>query len=148
MSWRSLCIVLSQDSLLELFLWINRVSESLRWWGNSFNSHWRTWCRIEEKQKERKWKVAGLNDILTEVWKTRKCDDILLWLGNTVYKHISIEKWTKGCILFFLKKGYFRISKNYKGITVTLITANVYNVLLLNHIQPEIENILRKIRMT
>ena len=31
-------------------------------------------------------KVAGLDEIPPEIWKTKKFDDILLWLCNTVYK--------------------------------------------------------------
>ena len=44
----------------------------------------------------------------------------------------------------FLKKGDLRITKNYKGITVTVIAAKVYNYLLFNCIQLEIEKILRE----
>ena len=45
------------------------------------------------------------------------------------------------CILLFLKKGDLRITKNYRGITLTVIAAKVYNALLLNHALPEIEKI-------
>ena len=55
-----------------------------------------------------------------------------------------IERWTKSCILPFLKKGDLGITKNYRGITLNSIVAKVYNALLLNYIQPEIEKILRK----
>ena len=43
-------------------------------------------------------------------------------------------------------KGNLGITKNYKGRTLTAITVKVYNALLLNHIQPEVEKILRKTR--
>ena len=42
------------------------------------------------------------------------------------------------------KKGDLGTTKNYSGITLTAIAAQVYNTLLLNDIQPEIEKILRK----
>ena len=61
-----------------------------------------------------------------------------------MYKQNTIKKWTKGCILPFPKKGNLRIIKNYKGITLTAITPNIYNALLLNHIQLDIEKILTK----
>ena len=48
----------------------------------------------------------------------------------------------KGCILPSHKKGDLSITKKSRGITV--IIAKIYNVLLLNHIQPEIEEIFRK----
>ena len=45
-------------------------------------------------------KVAG-----SEVWKTRKFDDLLLRYCNAVYNQYVIERWTKGRILPFPKKG-------------------------------------------
>ena len=50
----------------------------------------------------------------------------------------------KGCILPFLKKGNLGLAKNYQGITLTSIVAKIYNALLHNHIEPKIDNILRK----
>ena len=55
-----------------------------------------------------------------------------------------IERWTKGCILLFPKKGNLAIAKNYWGITINSIAAKIYNALLLNCIKPEIDKILRK----
>ena len=49
-------------------------------------------------------------------------------------------------ILPFSKKGDLRLAKNYWGITLTSIAAKIYNVLLHNRIEPEIDNILRKNR--
>ena len=50
----------------------------------------------------------------------------------------------KGCILPFPKKGDLELAKNYGGITLTSIAAKIYNALLQNHIEPKIDNILRK----
>ena len=50
----------------------------------------------------------------------------------------------KGCILPFPKKGDIRLTKNYRGITLTSIAAKIYNALLRNRIEPKIDNILRK----
>ena len=50
----------------------------------------------------------------------------------------------KGCILPFPKKGDLGLAKNYRGITLTSIAAKIYNALLLNRIEPKIDNILRK----
>ena len=44
----------------------------------------------------------------------------------------------------FPKKGYLRLAKNYRGITLTSIAAKIYNALLQNRIEPKIDNILRK----
>ena len=62
-------------------------------------------------------KAAGLDEIPPEVWKTRQFDDILLRHCNAVYNQNPIDRWTKGCILPFPKKGDLGLAKNYRGIT-------------------------------
>ena len=89
-------------------------------------------------------KAAGLDEIPPEVWKTRQFDDILLRHCNTVYNQNPIDRWMKGCILPFPKKGDLGLAKNYRGITLTSIAAKIYNALLRNRIEPKIDNILRK----
>ena len=44
----------------------------------------------------------------------------------------------------FTHKGNLRITKNFRGIALTDITAKVYNALLLNLIRPEVEKTLEK----
>ena len=89
-------------------------------------------------------KAAGLDEIPPEVWKTRQFDDILLRQYNAVYSQNRTERWMKGCILPFPKKGDLGLAKNYGGITLTSIAAKIYNALLRNRIEPKIHNILRK----
>ena len=89
-------------------------------------------------------KAAGLDEIPPEVWKTRQFDDILLRHCNAVYNQNPIDRWMKGCILPFPKKGDLGLAKNYRGITLTPIAAKIYNALLRNRIEPKIDNILRK----
>ena len=79
-----------------------------------------------------------------EVWKTREFDDILFRHCNAIYNQNTIDRWTKGWILLFPKKGDLGIAKNYPGITLSFIAAKIYNALLHNHIEPKIEKILRK----
>ena len=50
-------------------------------------------------------KAAGLDEIPPEVWKTREFYDILLRLCNAVYNQNLIDRWMKGCIFLFPKKG-------------------------------------------
>ena len=88
-------------------------------------------------------KIKNRN-IPPEVWKTRKFKDILLRYFNAIDNQNTIDRWKKGCILPFPKKGDLGIAKNYQVITLTSIAINIYNVLLLNCIEPEIEKILRK----
>ena len=89
-------------------------------------------------------KAAGLDEIPPEVWKTRQFDDILLRHCNAVYNQKPIDRWMKGCILPFPKKGDLRLAKNCRGITLTSIAAKIYNAVLQNRIEPKIDNILRK----
>ena len=89
-------------------------------------------------------KAAGLDEISPEVWKTRQFDDILLRHCNAVYNQNPIDRWMKGCIFPFPKKGDLGLAKNYRGITLTSIAAKIYNVLLRNRIEPKIDNILWK----
>ena len=63
---------------------------------------------------------------------------------NAIYNQNPIDRWMKGCILPFPKKGNLGLAKNYRGITLTSIAAKIYNALLNNCIEPKIENILRK----
>ena len=89
-------------------------------------------------------KAAGLDEIPSEVCKTRQFDDILLWHCNAVYNQNPIDRRVKGCILPFPKKDDLGLAKNYRGITLTSITVKIYNVQLRNRIEPKIDNILRK----
>ena len=87
-------------------------------------------------------KDAALDEIAPEVWKTGKFNDVLLQYYSAMYNQNTIEGWTKDYILLFPKKGDTGITKNYRGITLISIVVKVYNVLLLNCIQSEIEEIL------
>ena len=89
-------------------------------------------------------KAAGLDEIPTEVWKTREFDDILLRHCYAVDSQNTIDRWTKGCILPFSKKGDLGIAKNNRGITLAPIAVEIYNALLRNCIEPKIEKIPRK----
>ena len=79
---------------------------------------------VPAKIKNRK--AASLDKILPEVWKTRKFEDILLQYCNAVYYLNIIDRWEKGCILSFPKKGDHRIAKNYRDVTLTSIVAKIY----------------------
>ena len=89
-------------------------------------------------------KAAGLDGIPSEVWKTGKFNDLVLYYCNEICKGNVIQSWTEGCILPFPKKGDLGQTSNYRGITLTSIAAKIYNSLLLNRIQPEMEKILRR----
>ena len=46
--------------------------------------------------------------------------------------------------MHFPKKGWYQISQNYRGITLTYIAAKIYNALFRNRIKLKIDIILRK----
>ena len=56
-------------------------------------------------------KAAGLDEIPPEVWKTRQFDDIMLRHCNAVYNQNPTDRWMKGCILPFPKKGDLGLAK-------------------------------------
>lgn len=96
------------------------------------------------KKQMKSGKACGLDNIPAEVWLTGDFDDELLDFCNKVYQLNPIDRWTEGCILPFPKKGDLGLTTNYRGITLTAISAKVYNLLLLNRIRPKLEKILRK----
>ena len=88
-------------------------------------------------------KAAGLDEIPPKVGKTMEFDVIVLQHCNAVYNKNTIDRWTKGCILPFPKRGDLGIAKNYRGITLISIAVKIYNALLCNPIEPSIENLGR-----
>ncbi len=89
-------------------------------------------------------KATGLHEIPPEAWKTRQFDDILLRHCNAAYDLNPIDRWMKGCILPFPKKGDLGLAKNYRDITLTSIAAKIYHAQLRNRIEPKIDYILTK----
>ena len=65
---------------------------------------------VHRKIKNRK--AAELDENPPEVWETSQFDDILLQLCNAVYNQNLIDRWMKGCILPFAKKGDLGLAKN------------------------------------
>ena len=70
-------------------------------------------------------KAAGLDEIPPEVWKTRQFDDILLRHYNAVYNQNPIDRWMKGYILPFPKKGDLGLTKNYRGVRAKNLQATL-----------------------
>ena len=75
--------------------------------------------------------------------KYRRQWNSIIFCFDNVTQYISRTQWTRDCILPFPKKGDLGIAKNYRGITLTSIAANIYNALLRNRIEPKIEKILK-----
>ena len=84
-----------------------------------------------------------MDEIPAEVLKIDDVKECLLESCNRIYFQEPIVSWTNGCILPFPNKGDLSITTNYREITLTEIAANIYNLMLLNRIRPEIDPILR-----
>ena len=57
-------------------------------------------------------KATGLDEILPEIWKTRKFGDLLLCYGNTVYPEHNRDG-QKAASSFSTQESNFGIAKNY-----------------------------------
>ena len=89
-------------------------------------------------------KSCRLDEIPVEVWNIKSFKEILLVFCNKVYTQDKIDIWNNGYIKPFPKKGDLSLTKNYRGITLTCISATIYNLMLLNKIIPLIDTLLRK----
>ena len=78
-----------------------------------------------ELRKIKNRKAVRLGEIPPEVWKTRNFNDILLGHCNAVYNPNPMDRWMKGCIFPFPKKGDLGLAKNYRGITLTSISVKI-----------------------
>ena len=76
-------------------------------------------------------KLQGLRDFPR---MTRQFDDILLRHCNAVYNKNPIDRWMKGYILPFPKKGDLGLAKNYRGLPLTSIADKIYHALLRNRV--------------
>ena len=94
--------------------------------------------------KIKNWKAAGLDEIPPEEWKTRKFDDMLLRYCNAFYNQNTKERCTKSYILPFFQERWQQNCQELKGIILIPIVVKIYNALLLNRIEPEMEKILWK----
>ena len=88
-------------------------------------------------------KLQAYTEYSLKFRRQKKIDYILL-LCTAVYKENTIEKFIKGCILSFSKKGNLGIIKNCRSITLKARSASIFNALLVSRIRPEIKKILRK----
>ncbi len=88
-------------------------------------------------------KAAGLDDIPTEVWKSRILDAELLDFCNRTLNGDKPEFWSTSGIVPVPKKGDLSNPTNYRGISLTPIAAKIYNKMILNRIRPYIDPMLR-----
>ena len=89
-------------------------------------------------------KAAGLDEITPEVWKTRQFDDILLRQCNAVYNQNPIDRWMKGCIRPFPKKGWPQISQELLRYNTYIHSSQNLQCPTTKPYRTQNDNILRK----
>jgi len=88
-------------------------------------------------------KATGCDNIPAEVWKSGALNQHLLDICNMALHGDKPSEWSRSVILPFPKKGDLGLASNYRGISLTCISAKIYNKLLLYRIRPHIEPLLR-----
>jgi len=88
-------------------------------------------------------KATGIDNIPIEVWKSESLMLPLLNVCNKVLHGDKPKIWSQSTIVPIPKKGDISDVKNYRGISLTVIAAKVYNKMLLERIQPHIQRVLR-----
>ena len=88
-------------------------------------------------------KASGLDNIPIEVWKTEALDNQLLEVCNRTLNGDRAEIWVKSKILPLPKKGDLSVPENYRGITLTVVAAKIYNKMLLERIRTSLDPLLR-----
>ena len=88
-------------------------------------------------------KAPGLDNIPIEVWKTDAITEPLLDVCNKTLNGDKASIWVRSGIVPFPKKGDLGNTENYRGISLTVTSAKIYNKMLLHRIRPHIEPLLR-----
>ena len=90
-------------------------------------------------------KLPGLDNIPGLIWKDSTFHDLLLHICNYTLLHLNPPSaWRKTGIIPPTKKGDLTLPSNYRGISLSAIASKIYNKLLLRHIVPEVDPLLRK----
>ena len=83
-------------------------------------------------------KVHGLDNIPIEVWKTGALGQQLLDICNKTFNGDRPKIWLKSGIIPLPKKGDLVDTGNYRGISLTVTAAKIYNKILLDRMRPHL----------
>lgn len=88
-------------------------------------------------------KAAGIDSIEAEMLKA--ATTVLVDLFRTIWESdTNPSDWAKGLIVKLPKKGNLQICDNWRGITLLSIPSKIFCRVLLQHIEPVIDNKLRE----
>uniref|UniRef100_A0A8C4N498 Reverse transcriptase n=1 Tax=Eptatretus burgeri TaxID=7764 RepID=A0A8C4N498_EPTBU len=88
-------------------------------------------------------KASGIDGIQPEFWISGSLNEQLLKICNKALTGDKPTQWSKSPIILFPKKWVLCVAKNYCGISLTFISAKIFNKFLLHRIRPHIEPIPR-----
>eukprot|EP00111_Clytia_hemisphaerica_P004088 TCONS_00011696-protein len=88
-------------------------------------------------------KEPGLDSIPLGLWKLPKCKEILLTFCNATLDGARPPEWGLSAIVPVPKKGDLTKTDNYRGISLSQVSAKIYNRLILNRRRPKIDKVLR-----
>ena len=97
--------------------------------------------KVKKAIKENK--ASGADGIPPEVLKRCDLDKTILSFCNQTLGGHKPDQWSELHIIPLPKSGDLSLGKNYRGITLSSIVAKMFNRLILNRIQPEIDPHLR-----
>ena len=89
-------------------------------------------------------KALGLDNTPAMIWKHLMLKNELLTFCNEALNGILPSDFSKLSTFATPKKEDLKLPSNYRGITLTAISAKIYNSLLLNRISEHIEPIRRR----
>ena len=88
-------------------------------------------------------KTPGLDSLPLEIRKLDQCKEVLLSFCNSTLNGIQPTEWGLSAIVPVPKKGDLKKTDNYRGISLSQVSAKIYNRLILNRLRPKIEKVLR-----
>ena len=90
-------------------------------------------------------RAAGIDEIPPEVFKVAGIDEVILPIINHMFSVGEVpEQWKVLIMVPVPKKGDLSMPQNYRGISLMVIIAKIYNKLLLYRIRDGLESKLRQ----
>ena len=92
------------------------------------------------------YKAPGEDGLFPEMFKVE--EDRLVFVLKKLFSEIWVTgtvptKWKNGVIIRFPKKGGLSDCSNWRGITLSPVALKIFSRILLNRLEPVIDNILR-----